>query len=163
MSADMTARSYAQIRWHQDRFGLLMINTRRERFFLHADKLQELYDHDNCYHVLKLRDRRPSSAIGYYAGQVVGALVKTEESIRIKLYISNPHRDVTFKLVNGLEVPDAYDFAQVFVFPDGEFTLFKSTLDTMLVQARQFSDTLRAVEMTPRQQQREVMPDDYES
>lgn len=145
-------RSYMQIRWQQDRFGLLMVNANREKFFLFADKLQELYDHADLYHVLKLRDRKPGRAIGYYAGQVIGTLDKGEETIKIRLYISDPYRDVTFKTVDDCAEPDVYHVGQVFTFPKKEFLRFKDALITMLEQAQQFSDDLRAAEMTPLQQ-----------
>lgn len=153
----MTDRAYAQIRWFQDRFGLMMINSRRERFFLYADKLQVLYDRNECYHVLKLRDRKPGRSAGYYPGQVIGRLDKLEGNIRIRLYISDPYRDVVFKMVDGLEEPECYDFGQVFTFPLHEFESFRNALNTMLYQAQEFSTSLRAAEMTPMQQRRTVL------
>ena len=145
----MTERSYAQIRMQQDRFGLLMVNARRERFFLFADKLQLLYDEDDRYHVLKLRDRKPGRAIGYYAGQVAGTVDKGERIIRIRLYISDPYHDVTFKEADGCQDPDVYLTSQVFTFPKEEFERFKTIIDVMLEQAQVFTKELRAAEMTP--------------
>ena len=146
---DMSDRSYAQIRWQQDRFGLLLVNAHREKYFLYAEKLQELYEHDDLYHVLKLRDRKPSKAIGYYPGQVIGSLDKAEETITIRLFISEPYRDVIFKKDSDSFEPETYHVAQVFTFPKNEFVRFKKLLDVMLEQAQQFGDELRAAEMTP--------------
>jgi len=146
---NMADRSYAQIRWQQDRFGLLLVNSRRERFFLYADKLQELCDRDDNYVILKLRDRKPSRAIGYYPGQVVGTIDRKNASVVISLYISEPYSDVKFKETAEFMEPNIYHVAQVFTFPYDEFEIFKNALDTMLEQERLFSNELRSAEMTP--------------
>ena len=145
---DMTERSYAQIRLQQDRFGLLMVNALREKFFLFADKLKLLYADDAHFHVLKLRDRKPGRAIGYYPGQVIGTVDKDEEFIKITIYISEANCDVTFIDVEGAEVPGVYLTSHVFTFPRKEFVRFKNILDVMLDQAQEFSEMLRAAEMT---------------
>jgi hypothetical protein len=146
---DMADRSYAQIRWQQERFGLLLVNSRNEKFFLYADKLQKLFDRDDEYVVLKLRDRKPSRAIGYYPGQVIGTLDKTAEKISICLYISEPYSDVKFLNDGGAVTPDEFHVEQLFTFPLKEFMRFKTIIDTMLEQAQFFSEQLRAAEMTP--------------
>lgn len=145
----MAERSYAQLRWQQDRFGLLLINSRREKFFLYADKLCELYAHQDEYLVLKLRDRKPGRAIGYYPGQVVGTLDESETSIEIHLYVSEPYRDVGFKKEGGTEEPETFHVDFIFTFPLKEFLRFKRVIDTMLEQEREFTEQLRAAEMTP--------------
>lgn len=145
----MADRSFAQIRWQQDRFGLLMVNSGREKFFLLADKLQEMFERDDDFVVLKLRDRKPGRSIGYYPGQVVGTIDKTEETVKVRLYISEPYRDVIFKTEGGFIEPETYHIVQVFTFPYKEFMRFKRVLDTMLQQEAFFRDQLRAAEMTP--------------
>lgn len=143
----MEDRSYAQIRWQQNRFGLLLVNTCGEKFFLYADKLQELYDNQNDLRVLKLRDRKPSRAIGYYPGQVVGTIDMTDESVLIRLYIGEPYRDL--KIDPDIDEPADFLVAPRFLFPVQEFMRFKRTLDIMLEQERIFSDQIRTAEMTP--------------
>lgn len=152
----MGDRSYAQIRWQQDRFGLLLVNSRREKFFLYADKLQELYDRADEYVVLKLRDRKPGRAIGYYPGQVIGTLDKGRDAIKIRLYISEPYRDVVFTTEGGTVEPETFHIAQVFTFPKAEFECYKRSLDTMLQQTLHFNEQLRAAETTPLTMQRAI-------
>jgi hypothetical protein len=145
----MSDRSYAQIRWHQDRIGLMMVNNRREKFFLLGEKLQDLYARQDEYLVVKLRDRRSSRAIGYYPGQVVATLDSGRSTVKIRLYISEPHRDVLFKTEDDVVEPDTFHVEQVYSFPASEFDAYKKAIDTMLEQAQLFTDQLRAAEMTP--------------
>lgn len=150
----MTERSYAQIRWQQEQFGLLLVNASRERFFIRADKLQKMCEYDGVPLVLKLRDRKPGRAIGYYPGQVIGIIGRENSSIVIRLYISEPYKDVIFKAPPDDMIPESYHVAQIFTFPEDEFESFIVALDTMIDQAAHFNEQLRAAEMTPLKQQR---------
>jgi len=149
---EMAERSYAQIRWQQEQFGLLMVNASNEKFFVRADKLQRMCEEVGQPLVLKLRDRKPSKAIGYYPGQVIGVIERENSSVVIKLYISEPYNDVIFKDPPDDKIPESYHVAQVFAIPEAEFESFMETIYTMLEQAVDFNKHLRAAEMKPLKQ-----------
>ena len=143
----MTDRSYAQIRWQNDRLGLLVVNTSNERFFIHAEKLQELFNRQEEYTVVKQRDRKPSRAIGYYAGQVYGTLDQEGEEYQVTLYIGNPYEDIGFDMKACL--PKGYLLVQKYTFPKAELARFKRVMADMLEQKQDFDNALSAAEATP--------------
>ena len=142
----MSGRSYAQIRWNQNQLGLILVNQDCERFFLRAEKLQDLFTHEGNPRVIKLRDRKPGRASGYYPGQVVGYFDKNEREAVIRLYISEPYRDI---VLNGDGEPESFLVVERYTYPLVEFIEFKRVIDTMVKQEGGVADLLRTAEMTP--------------
>lgn len=149
----MTDRSFAQIRWQQDRLGLLMVNERRQRFFVFAEKLIAMFNDLGRCKEIKLRDRKPARASGHYAGQVLGAMSVTENLYQIVLYIGYPLGNIDFDPQTEL-VPLEYLTSMEFIFPCQELDALKFSLETMLNQAVRFNEFLIAAEATPRVTQR---------
>jgi hypothetical protein len=143
----MPGRSYAQLRWQYDQLGLLMVNGSNERFSIHADKLLELFDRQDEYLVVKLRDRRPTRATGHYGGQILGTMDLDDGSYRLSLYISEPHKDVVFDHDAGR--PKSWMIVHKYVFPREELERFRDVISTMLSQKREFDRALRSSEATP--------------
>lgn len=145
----MPGRCYTQIRWNKDRFGLMLVNAKRDHFFLMAEKLQDLYDHQDEYRVVKLRDRRPNKASGYYPGQVMGTLELTRETATIWLFIGEPHRDIEFDEDVDGSTPDLYHVRQKYTLPRKEFDIYKKAIDLMMEQEQEFIGQYNTAVMTP--------------
>lgn len=142
----MNARSLAQVRWQQDRLGLLMVNDQRDRFFLHGDKLLELFARTDEYLVVKLRHRRPVQAIGSYPGQIMGSLNYEGETTRITLYVGEAFRDIGYNEATGKL--RHYLTTQTHVFDRAELEAYRQVIQTMVSQHTVFDDLLRGAEAT---------------
>lgn len=142
----MAGRAYAQIRWQQDQLGLLLVNDRNERFFLFADKLLELDARRGECLVVKLRNRRPGSAIGYYSGQVAGKLEQEGQTSRITLFIGDPYQDIKLS-ADGQ--PTGWIKSLEFCVPNSEMEPFVKALSIMVGQQRDVEAAHRSAEATP--------------
>lgn len=151
----MTERSFAQIRWQQERLGLLLVNDRHERFFLHGGKLLELFARQvtdrnplpEDYLIVKQRDRRPNKAIGYYGGEVRGILKESGDTCILTFYVGEPYRPFSFD-VNCHELAD-YLTVLRFAFPLSEMKGYRESITLMLQQKVIFDERLQAAEATP--------------
>lgn len=144
----MSERSYAQIRWQQNRLGLLMTNVCRQRFFIYAEKVSALFNDPGPYKEIKHRDRKPSGAIGYYAGQVLGALSTQGDDHLITLIIGDPLQNIDYDPKSN-KAPKDYLTSMTFLFPKTELRLFHDTMMTMRSQEQEFATYLLAAEATP--------------
>ncbi len=149
----MNDRSYAQIRWRQNRLGLLMTNVCRQRFFIYAEKLSALFKEPGCYKEVKIRDRKPGRAIGYYAGQVLGILAPHGDGYQITLIVGDPLQNIDYDPKID-QAPLDYLTEMRFNFPISELTLFNNTLEIMHVQTQQFDEYITAAEATPLESKR---------
>lgn len=151
----MTERSFAQIRWQQERLGLLMVNDRHERFFLHGAKLMELFDRQvtgrnplpEDFLIVKQRDRRPNRAIGYYGGEVRGILMENGDTCTLTLYVGEPYRSFGFDVIRH-ELTDLLATLR-FTFPLSEIRGYSDCILLMLQQKDTFDERLHAAEATP--------------
>lgn len=142
----MAGRAYAQIRWQQEQLGLLLVNDRNERFFLFAEKLLELDARRGEPLVVKLRNRRPGSAVGYYGGQVVGKLEQEGQTSRVTLYIGDPYQDLR---LNAKGQPTGWIKSLEFGVPNSEMETFVQALTIMVAQQNKVVSALRSAEATP--------------
>ncbi len=143
----MTVQAYAQIRWHQDRLGLLLVNHERQKFFLHADKLLELRRGTDYYPVIKFRDRNPSRAIAYHGGEIRGNLSEEGERAILTLYLFPLYQDCRDDPFQG--VPSGFMAIQTYNIPTKELNAHLNAIHIMTAQRQQFDDLLRAAEATP--------------
>lgn len=150
--------SLMQIRWSGERFGVMLLNEHRQRFFMYAEKFLELFSRPGEYIEIKLRDRRPNRAIGYYAGQVCGRINQDNDRVTIVLQVSDPYHDLTsddeqetFKhIITSLQ----------FTFLATELEQFRSVVTIMARDRALFDERLRAAEATPlkTRRPRETLP-----
>lgn len=140
-------QSFAQIRWHQDRLGLMLVNQERDKFFLHADKLLELHNRQDEYLTVKFRDRNPKRAIGYHGGEILGNLCEEGEVAILTLYLWPLYQNVGFDLSQGL--PTGFIATQTYTFPIEELHTYITAISTMIGQKQEFEELLRAAEATP--------------
>lgn len=143
----MTVQAYAQIRWHQDRLGLLLVNHERDRFFLHADKLLELHKRPDEYLTVKFRDRKPGRAIGYHGGEIWGNLSEEGERTILEFHLFPLYQDGRYDPVQG--VPVGFIAVQTYILPTKELHTYLNAITIMMAQRQQFDDLLRAAEATP--------------
>jgi len=144
----MTGRSYAQIRWQSDRLGLLMVNANREKFFIHAEKLELMLTHGDEYVIIKERDRKPGRAIGYYPGMIMGSYTILDGSYHFTLYVGEPYRDIgydkrTSELTHWIAIME-------FQLPCDEVTKYQEVIGLMTGQRATFEARLEEAEATPR-------------
>lgn len=144
----MTNRCFAQIRWQQNRLGLLMVNERRQRFFVFAEKLIAMINDPGRCQEIKLRDRKPMKASGYYAGQVLGSLTEAENLYQIDLYIGDPLYNIDFN-PQVETAPKEYLTCMKFTFPCDELDVLHRAMSIMLDQSVRFNEHLNAAEATP--------------
>lgn len=146
----MTGRSYAQIRWQGDRLGLLMVNTSREKFFIHAEKLDLMLAHGDEYVIIKERDRKPGRAIGYYPGMIMGSYAIQDGSYHVTLYVGEPYRDIGYDKKTG-ELTHWITVME-FELPCEEMTKYREVMALMTDQLETFDARLEEAEVTPRMQ-----------
>jgi len=142
----MTDKSLCQIRWSNNRLGLMLVNPERQRFFIYVEKFLMLFDPGGLVEV-KLRDRRPGRAVGYYPGQVIGRLTIQGENALITLIIGEPYHNLFTPADGGL--PEDFLVKMTFVFPISEMTTIKEAIDLMSGQMSEFDDRIQAAEATP--------------
>lgn len=138
--------AYGQLRWQNHRLGLMMTNSCNQRFFLYMEKLQELTDDEGVVKEVKLRDRHPQRAVGYYPGQVVGKLSSSDQSVTITLIAGTPTENL--ELINN-DLPEDYLARMIFIFPRSDFAILIAAGRLMLSQREVFDDRLSAAEATP--------------
>ncbi|MBJ6799730.1 hypothetical protein [Geomonas propionica] len=144
----MSEHATAQIRWYQNRLGLLMVNEHRQRFFIFAEKLLALFAEPGRCKEIKLRDRKPGRASGYYPGQVLGVLALQGTNYTLTLYVGYPNENIPFTPETGF-APLEYLTRLQFCFPQGELETFRCAVEIMLAQGRVFEERLQAAEATP--------------
>ena len=144
----MDENSQIQLRWSRERFGLLMVNSHRQKFFMHAEKFLELLARSEYFVEVKLRDQKPNRAVGYYPGQVIGTVNQASGGCNsIVLHVSSPFKDIAYD-------EKAEEFVNIlttmkFTFPVPELALFKGVVEIMVRDRFQFDERLRAAEATP--------------
>lgn len=143
----MSLKSFAQIRWHQERLGLMLVNPQRDKFFLHADKLLELHQRPDEYLTVKYRDRKPGRAIGYHGGEIWGNLYSDSDQFTLTLYLWPLAQNARFDLVQC--VPVDFIAIQTYTLPVDELHTYISAITTMLAQKQGFEELFRAAEATP--------------
>lgn len=143
----MSTQSFAQIRWHQDRLGLMLVNHQRDKFFLHADKLLELHHRPDEYLTVKFRDRKPGRAIGYHGGEIWGNLCTDSNQFTLTLYLWPLSQNAGFDPVQG--VPVGFIATQTYTLPVDELLTYISAVTSMLAHKQGFEELFRAAEATP--------------
>ncbi|MBC7949014.1 MAG: hypothetical protein H7Y42_14105 [Chitinophagaceae bacterium] len=143
----MSTQSFAQIRWHQERLGLMLVNHQRDKFFLHADKLLELHQRPDEYLTVKFRDRKPGRAIGYHGGEIWGNLSADSDQFTLTLYLWPLSQNAGFDPVHG--VPVGFIATQKYTLPVDELHTYISAITSMLAQKQGFEELYRAAEATP--------------
>ena len=150
--------SLMQIRWSGERFGVMLLNEHRQRFFMYAEKFLELITRPREDIEIKMRDRRPNRATGYYAGQVLGRICHDNDRFTMVLHVSYPDHDLTYD-------PEKEIFTHLittmqFTFMTTELEQFRSVVEIMARDRSIFEERLRAAEATPLKKRnlREVPP-----
>lgn len=143
----MSFQTLAQIRWYQDRLGLMLVNDQRDRFFLRAEKLVELYNRPDEYLTVKLRDRKPGRAIGYHGGEVVGNMYRDGGQYILTMYLWPLMQNVKFDHDQG--VPVGFISTQTYILPSDEMNAYINAITFMLNRKLEFEDLIRAAEATP--------------
>ena len=143
----MNTLSQIQIRWNRERFGIMMVNSDRQKFYMYAEKFLELCTSEEPFIEVKLRDQKPNKAVGYYPGQVLGSVAENGGRCTITFYISTPHKNITLNAKTN-----AYDnilTTMKFAFVVAELEHFKEVVEIMLRDRSLFDERLRAAEATP--------------
>lgn len=125
----------------------MLANARHQRFFLYAEKLLLMAANPGGVIEAKVRDRNPDRAIGYYPGQVVGALTYQGEEAIITLVVGEAYHNLELPADGSL--PDRYHVKMIFPFTASELTLLKDTLSLMQKQRDEFNDLLQGAEGVP--------------
>ena len=143
----MADHALGQLRWHNGRLGLMLVNPHRQRFFLYAEKLLMMAANPGGVIEAKVRDRNPDKAIGYYPGQVVGTLTYQGEEAILTLVVGEPYRNLELPADGSL--PDSYHVKMLFTFAERELNLLKDAISLMQKQRDDFADLLQGAEGVP--------------
>ena len=76
--------------------GLDLINSDGDNYFLYDLPLLSLWENPDSYVLVKHRNREDKQAIAYHAGQVLGALVKNVDMVRLELYLGPAGQDMDY-------------------------------------------------------------------
>lgn len=125
----------------------MLVNEHHQRFFMFAEKLMALFADPGGVKEVKVRDRQPNRAAGYYPGQVLGSLTRQGGNVTIILVVGEPYFNLV--LPNGGGLPEEYFLKMAFTFPKRDLTLLHDTADLMLSQRAEFEERLQAAEATP--------------
>lgn len=139
--------SLIQVRWSGERLGVMMVNQHRQKFFMYGEKFLDLFTNRDYFIEVKLRDRQPNVAIGYYPGQILGTVNQCGELYTIVLHVSDPFSNISFDkrtetfvhVINTLK----------FTFAVNELEHFTSVMEIMIRDRSQFDERLRAAEAIP--------------
>lgn len=74
--------------------GLSLVNPKGESFFLYDQPLLSMWENRDRYTRVKLRNRDEKQAIGYHAGEILGALDLRENLVRIHLFFGPTGQDI---------------------------------------------------------------------
>jgi hypothetical protein len=132
----MIERSYGRILWRSNRLGLLMVNPRRQSFFIYAEPLLALILHPREYAQVKKRDRKPARAVAHHAGDIWAKIVHRPPESVITLYFGPPEQRMEYNPEN--KTPTNFVDAQEYTFPQTEWETFGQCLRTMIEQQRDF-------------------------
>lgn len=143
----MTDRALAQLRWHNGRLGVMLVNEHNQRFFMFAEKLMALVAEPGGVKEVKVRDRQPNRAAGYYPGQVLGSLTHQGGNVTISLVVGEPYFNLV--LPDGGGLPEEYFLKMAFTFPKRDITLLHDSANLMLSQLAEFEARLQSAEATP--------------
>ena len=86
-------RSYGRINWNNNRLGLLLVSP-SHRFFIFAEPLLAMAHDPGVLKIVKRRNKRPETAVGYHPGAIVGRLDHSDGWARIRLYFGEVGQDI---------------------------------------------------------------------
>lgn len=89
-------RACFQIDKQGTQLGLHLINPEGDRFFLYDQQLLSMWENPDRYVLVKRRNRDERQAIGYHAGQILGAIDKQAGSVNILLFFGPVDRDLDY-------------------------------------------------------------------
>jgi len=90
-------RSYLKIDKRGHQLGLDLVNPEGDTFFLYGMPLLALWENQDSYVLVKSRNRDAKEAIAYHAGQVLGALERSGDQVRLEMYFGPVGQDMEYE------------------------------------------------------------------
>lgn len=109
------SQSFLEIDKRGSQLGLDLINSDGDSFFLYEMPLLSLWENTGSYVLVKRRNRDDKQAIAYHAGQVLGALVKSVDMVRLELHFGPVGQDIDYD--SDRKVLERVVSRQVYVLP----------------------------------------------